>query len=93
MARSQGWAPPLAWGPWVNLHTHVGNSAYTVSFDAVSSLQSTFDAEIQYVTNSGERTVRTMGPGSYRINGNNGAGQDRIRFKSHSVGLTIEVRY
>ncbi|MEX6224255.1 colicin Z C-terminal domain-related protein [Providencia hangzhouensis] len=54
------WAPPLAWGPWVNLHTHVGNSAYTVSFDAVSSLQSTFDAEIQYVTNSGDRTVRTM---------------------------------
>ncbi|HEM8306024.1 MULTISPECIES: colicin Z C-terminal domain-related protein [Providencia] len=83
MARSQGWAPPLAWGPWVNLHTHVGNSAYTVSFDA----------EIQYVTNSGDRTVRTMRPGSYRINGNNGAGQDRIRFKSHSVGLTIEVRY
>ncbi|MEQ5401483.1 colicin Z C-terminal domain-related protein [Providencia rettgeri] len=48
---------------------------------------------MRYVTNSGDRTIHTMGPSSYRINGNNGAGQDRIRFKSHPVGLTIEVRY
>ncbi|MEX6398569.1 colicin Z C-terminal domain-related protein [Providencia hangzhouensis] len=49
-------------------------------------MQSTFDAEIQYVTNSGDRTIHTMGPGSYRINGNNGAGQDRIRFRAIQSG-------
>ncbi|WP_319925684.1 colicin Z C-terminal domain-related protein [Xenorhabdus littoralis] len=63
----------------------IGSYAYTVSFDSISQAPSSFNVEAQYATNSGYRTVSTMGPGSYTIRGNNGAGQDRIRFKSHSI--------
>ncbi len=91
--RTQAWAPPFTWGPWVNLNAHIGPSAYTVSFDTISAAPSSFDVEIEYATNRGMQQVRTMGPGSYKIQGNDGAGTDRIRFKSHSIGQTIEVTY
>ncbi|CAM3817996.1 colicin Z C-terminal domain-related protein [Xenorhabdus thuongxuanensis] len=91
--RTTAWAPPLTWGPWIGLENHVGSYAYTVSFDTISQAPSSFDVEIQYATNGGYRTVTTMGPGSYQIRGNDGAGQDRIRFKSHSIGQSIELTY
>ncbi|MCC8459303.1 colicin Z C-terminal domain-related protein [Photorhabdus aegyptia] len=94
MARRQAWAPPLTWGPWADLLEHAGGPhPYTVSFDTISQAPSSFDVEIAYAANSGIRSVRTMGPGSYTIQGNDGAGVDRIRFKSHSQGQIITVEY
>lgn len=91
--RTQAWAPPLTWGPWVDLNSHFGPSSYTVSFDTISAAPSSFDVEIEYVTNQRVERIRTMGPGNYKIKGNDGAGTDRIRFKSHSIGQVIEVTY
>ncbi|MBD2779123.1 hypothetical protein ID859_00825 [Xenorhabdus sp. 38] len=93
MMRKQAWAPPFTWGPWVDLAEHVGPYAYTVSFDTISEAPSSFDIEIEFASNSGMIQVSTIGPGSYTIQGNDGAGTDRIRFKSHSIGQTIEVTY
>lgn len=90
---TQGWAPPLTWGPWVDLASHAGSDAYTVGFDTESQAPSSFSVQIEYATNSEMKRVDTIGPGSYQIKDNNGAGTDRIRFKSHSLGQNIRVNY
>lgn len=93
MGTAQAWAPPLMWGPWVNLMGHVGNSnVYTVSFETESEAPSSFDVEIEYVTEASMQLVYTQGPGSYQIVAS-GAGIDRIRFKSHTLGQVIKVNY
>lgn len=93
MASVQAWAPPFAWGPWVNLLGHATIAPYTVSFDTESQAPSSFDVEIEYATSTQMKRVNTLGPGSYRITDNNGAGTDRIRFKSHSIGQNIRVNF
>ncbi|HDL6963403.1 TPA: hypothetical protein PXM28_002722 [Yersinia enterocolitica] len=93
MSTVQAWAAPLFWGPWVNLAGHSSSSTvYTVSFDTESDTPSSFDVEIEYTTESHLEQVFTMGPGNYQIKAS-GAGTDRIRFKSHSVGQVIRVNY
>lgn len=52
MSSTQAWAPPLTWGPWVNLRGHAGVDRYTVSFDTDSQAPSSFDVEIEYPTNA-----------------------------------------
>ncbi|MBC8947022.1 colicin Z C-terminal domain-related protein [Xenorhabdus indica] len=91
--RKTAWAPPFTWGPWIGLENHVGPYTYTVAFDSISQAPSSFDVEIQYAAMGGYNTVTTMGPSSYQISGNDGAGQDRIRFRSHTIGQIIEVTY
>lgn len=92
-ASTQAYAGPLVWGPWVDLAAHSGQDVYTISFDTISQAPSTFDVQIEYAGQSSMVTVNTMGPGSYKVTDNNGAGTDRIRFKSHSVGQNISVQY
>lgn len=93
MQSTQVWAPPLTWGPWAELLGHGTIAPYTVSFDTESQAPSSFDVEIEYATNSQMKRVNTLGPGSYRIADNDGAGTDRIRCKSHSVGQNIRVNF
>ncbi|MCF6688289.1 hypothetical protein INS55_05700 [Raoultella terrigena] len=92
-ASTQAWAPPLTWGPWVDLASHQGTDVYTINFDTVSEAPSSFDVQIQYTGKNSMVTVNTMGPGSYQVINNDGAGTDRIRFKSHSLGQNISVQY
>lgn len=85
---------PYTWSVWVDLHSHVGTSAYTVSYDSVSDTPLTFQVEIEYATNRGPKRQGMIGPGSYTIRDNDGAGTDRIRFKSNGpFGQTIHVTY
>jgi len=84
---------PLTWGPWVQLLAHGTIAPYTVSFDPESQAPSSFDVEIEYATNSQMKRVNTLGPGSYRITDNDGAGTDRIRFKIHTTGQNIRVNF
>lgn len=93
MQSTQAWAPPLTWGPWAELLSHATIAPYTVNFDTESQTPSSFDVEIEYATNSQMKRVNTLGPGSYRIADNDGAGTDRIRCKSHSVGQNIRVSF
>ncbi|WP_350385996.1 colicin Z C-terminal domain-related protein [Photorhabdus laumondii] len=93
MTIRQGWAPPLTWGPWVDLRMHSGISVYTISFDTDSSAPSAFGVEIEYPVSTGVKRISTTGPGSHQITDNNGAGTDRIRFKSYSIGQVIRIIY
>lgn len=93
MESRQAWAPPLTWGPWVDLLGHATIAPYTVSFDTKSQVPSSFDVEIEYAANTQMKRVNTLGPGSYRITENDGAGVDRIRFKSHTIGQNIRVDF
>lgn len=90
---AQGWAPPLTWGPWVDLASHQGQDVYTISFDSESQAPSSFDVQIEYAESSQMKSVNTMGPGSYQVTDNDGAGTDRIRFKSHSIGQNVRINY
>ncbi|WP_074439052.1 colicin Z C-terminal domain-related protein [Photorhabdus australis] len=81
------------WGPWVDLLPHSGRSVYTVSFDTESMAPSAFGVEIEYPVQSGVKRVNTTGPGSHQITDNYGAGTDRIRFKSYSIGQVIRITY
>ncbi|CFQ31159.1 colicin Z C-terminal domain-related protein [Yersinia bercovieri] len=93
MATVQAWAPPLFWGPWVDLMGHTGSSnVYTVSFETESETPSSFDVEIEFATETHTQNIYTQGPGNYQIMGS-GAGTDRIRFKSHSIGQVIKVEF
>lgn len=94
MGTVQAWAPPLVWGPWVNLMGHFGDSNvyYTVNFETESEAPSSFDVEIEYTTEASMRLVYTQGPGSYQIVAS-GIGTDRIRFKSHTLGQVIKINY
>ncbi|EIV6180514.1 TPA: hypothetical protein MEB24_000405 [Klebsiella aerogenes] len=92
-ASTQAWAPPLTWGPWVDLASHVGVDVYTINFDTVSEAPSTFSIQIEYAGTNGMVTINTLGPGSYQVTDNNGAGTDRIRFKSHTIGQNISIQY
>lgn len=90
---TQAYAPPLTWGPWVDLGSSVNRNVYTVSFDTKSQAPSSFDVQIEYAGSDGMKAIKTMGPDSYQITDNYGAGTDRARFKSHSVGQNIRVNY
>lgn len=89
----QAYAPPLTWGPWVDLGESVGRNVYTVNFDTESDAPSSFDVQIEYAGSDGMKSIKTMGPGSYQITDNYGAGKDRARFKSHSIGQNIKITY
>lgn len=89
----QAWAPPLTWGPWIDLQTHTGGSNYTVGFDTASEGPSSFDVQVQFTMPNEMKTINTLGPGAYPIRSPGGAGTDRIRFKSHSTGQNIIVNY
>lgn len=80
--------------PMHDLHAYSGGSrSYKVEFTSESSAPSTFTAEIEYVDSTGLVTAQAQGPGSYTIQSSGGAGTDRIRFRSHSIGQNIRVIY
>lgn len=94
---AQAWAPPLFWGPWVELFSQFGvvgpNSADNVTrveldFDTSSQAPSTFDVEIK----GGDRFIRSSGPGSETatITGNV-ATSISIRCRSHSLGQNVLI--
>lgn len=90
---TQAYAPPLTWGPWVELAGSTGRNVYTINFDTESQAPSTFDVQIEYPGSDGTKSIKTMGPGSYQVTDNYGIGKERARFKSHSVGQNIRVNY
>ncbi len=91
----QVWAPPLFWGPWVDIHTQFGVvgteserhvTRLDVSFDTRSQAPSTFDVEIK----GGDDFVRAIGPGSAEVTiTGNVATTIRLRAKSHSTGQNV----
>lgn len=101
MAIVNVWAPPGTWGLYANLRAHSGGPrTYTVNFTTESQAPSSFTAEIQYVDSNGVVTAQALAAGgssqasgSYTIRSSGGAGTDRIRFRSHSLGQNIRVTY
>lgn len=83
---------PGIWSGWMDLAAVSGNDAYTASFDHTSNSQSSFDVQIQYPTANGIETINTIGPGSQFIK-TSGIGTPRIRFKTHSVPISVRVDY
>lgn len=94
---AQAWAPPLFWGPWVEVFSQFGvvgpNSADNVTrveidFDTNSYAPSTFDVEIK----GGDSFIRSSGPGSETatITGNV-ATSISVRCRSHSLGQNVLI--
>ena len=91
------WAPPIFWGPWVQIWAQVGvlgpdkekhQSIINVSFETQSDAPSTFDVEIK----GGDNFIRTIGPGSKRVVvTGNVATAISIRCKSHLLGQQVVV--
>ncbi len=90
------WAPPLIWGPWVNIWAQFGvigpdsenhQSILNVTFSSLGG-DSSFDVEIK----GGDDLIRTTGPGSELVTiTGNVATSVSIRCRSHSVGLHVLV--
>lgn len=87
---SQIWAPPLKWGPWVEVYAIIGavgpnkdkiRRIIRISFQAVNKT-SPFGVEIK----AGRKLVKAIGPGSVNINltGNIAGG---IAMRCKSTGL------
>lgn len=93
MRSFEGWAPPArVWGPWVELAQLTGGPlTYRVDFDTISSAPSSFDAEIQYWKGPSKTTDLVTGPGSHTFTAGICFCVQRIRFRSHSLGQTIQV--
>ncbi|WP_459825834.1 colicin Z C-terminal domain-related protein [Desulfomicrobium salsuginis] len=94
MRSFEGWAPPArVWGPWVELAKLTGGPlTYRVDFDTISSAPSTFDAEIQYWKGPSQTVDLVTGPGSHTFTAGICYCIQRIRFRSHSLGQTIQVK-
>ncbi len=90
------WAPPVRWGPSVELAILAGGP-YRVSLTAEtkSNAPSSFDGELAYFDENGaQRTDRFLGPGSIAVKTEAGVWQQpSVRFRSHSVGQIVYVRY
>lgn len=93
----QVWAPPLFWGPWVEIYAQFGvigpnpenhvTKVY-VSFDSITRAPSSFEVEIE----GGDELVSDSGPGSTIVTiSGNVATALRFRAKSYSVGQNIIV--
>lgn len=82
-------APPLVWGPWVEVWAQFGvtganadshRATIKVSFETQTPAASTFDIEIK----GGDRLIRTIGPGSAIVTvTGNVATAIKVRAKSH----------
>ena len=92
------YAPPLFWGPWVEIFAQAGVigrdsdehvTKLKVSFSSVNRPASTFDVEIS----GGDRDVEGFGPGAetITISGNVATGI-KMRAKSHAFyGQSLDV--
>lgn len=89
-------APPLRWGQSVELVILAGGP-YRVSLTAESKSDapSTFDGELSYFDPNGiQRRDRFIGPGAIAVKTEAGVWQQpSVRFRSHSVGQLVHVRY
>lgn len=91
------WAPPLIWGPWVEIWAQAGvagpnpdqhQSIINIRYDTQSVAPSTFDVEIK----GGDNFIREIGPGSARVTvTGNVLTAVSIRAKSHALGQQVVV--
>ena len=91
------WAPPLVWGPWVDIYTQYGVvgsesdrhvTRLRVNFRSISNAKTTFDVEIR----GGDDFVRAIGPGSANVTiTGNVATTIQMRAKAHAQGQAIDV--
>jgi len=90
----EGWAPPARmWGQWLELAQLTGGPmTYKVEFDTISSAPSTFDVEILYWDGPSQVSDIVTGPGSHTFKAGICFCVQRIRFRSHSVGQTVQVK-
>jgi hypothetical protein len=51
MSQFNSYAPPLLWGPWEGIASHIGSVAYEISYKAVGSTLVT--AEVRYFKGQG----------------------------------------
>ena len=94
---AQAWAPPLFWGPWVEVFTQfgvVGAESHNhvtrvdIDFATISQAKSTFDVEIK----GGDRFISSSGPGSETVTiSGNVATSISVRCRSHSIGQNVRI--
>lgn len=87
------WAPPLFWGPWVEIFVEIRitpePNRKRISYSSLSRAKSSFDVEIK---GGGGQRIRDVGPGSTLVTTpGNSITSLKIRAKSHSVGQHIRV--
>ncbi|OUS27703.1 hypothetical protein A9Q99_14805 [Gammaproteobacteria bacterium 45_16_T64] len=87
-----GWAPPLMWGPWVEVDHLFGTSTYKISFKTQSNAKSSFQAEIEYWNGQWQTdSVSIPGSGEHSFTAGNCVCSVRVRMKSHSLGQTVRI--
>ncbi len=94
---AQAWAPPLFWGPWVEVFSQFGvagadSDGYVtqvdIDFDTNSNAPSTFDIEIK----GGDSFISSSGPGSESVTiTGNVATSISVRCRSHSLGQNVMI--
>jgi len=94
---AQAWAPPLFWGPWVEVFSQFGVvgadsqdhvTKVDIDFATMSQAKSTFDVEIK----GGDRFVSSSGPGSEIVTvTGNVATSISVRCRSHSIGQNVFI--
>jgi len=88
----EGWAPPVVWGPWIEFAGLAGGpSTYKIDLETLSSAPSTFEAELVYFKDGGERTDIVIGPTSHTFTAGSCVCVSKIRFRSYSMGQIIRM--
>ena len=90
---SEVWAPPLTWGPWVEVYREWRGSPSDgqkkIEYRTVSRAKSSFDVQI---TVAGEGAVQRLGPGSEVVSTpGNSIFSIKVRARSHSLGQHVRV--
>ena len=92
MSTFNGWAPPMTWGPWVDIDHLFGKATIKVTFQTISNAESSFSAEIEYWDGQWQNDVVAIpGKGEHIFTAGSCACSVRVRLKSHSIGQTVQI--
>lgn len=87
-----GWAPPLVWGPWIDVDHLFGIATIKLKFATQSNLESSFTVEVEYWNGQWQTdTVAVPGRGEHTFSTGNCVCSVRVRMKSHSVGQHVSI--
>jgi|SRR5690554_719647 len=87
-----GWAPPMTWGPWIDVDHLFGGATIKLKFKTQSNVKSSFTVEVEYWNGQWQvDTVAIPGSGEHTLSVGNCACSVRARLKSHSVGQNVSI--
>lgn len=93
---AQVWAPPIDFGPWIQLFTHYPMLGSTESFKSTISFKTNSQAPSSYAVevSAGNKIYKAIGDGSIIVTvSTEFADVVKIRMKSFSIGQNVIVRF